>query len=555
MSPRIPPSAAPPVFNPPVSLFPNAFENLPTDIPAAQFIAGIRGHQHKALITEIRDRFKTAIGRGVPYDKAKRVIDSQKKKLPSVSFAGVLPMRGKDLTPQFTGLYPADLDLLGDRLTEIRAILCADPCVYAVFDSPTGEGLKAIYRVPICQNGDQYKLVYATVAAHVQELTGVAIDKLEDFTRLCFASHDPHAHLNPDAVELPVDFSQPASQPGPTTKTKSTSAGSESRRAIAERLLGEIAWDADILGHCTCPGAAQHTAGESPRECRVYIDGTPTIHCMHRSCEAEVADANKQLRDEILRSSDPTIRGNNSHHASSKSEQRNEYWSGEQAEGSSAAGSSTPGTPIAKRLDELVAPTPNDQAELLRHRYLCRGGGLLLVGPTGIGKSSFSIQAMILWAIGRAAFGIKPARPLKSLLIQAENDEGDLAEMRDGVIAGLNLTDAEKQSAMANVIVAREDSRTGMMFFAGTVRPLLAEHRPDLLWIDPALSYLGAEANSQKDVGGLASCSLTDRYMNGATSARGPTIKFRLPGHHSQKLEPPYETPTRRPERAETLCV
>src|SRR5690606_9338653 len=29
---------------------------------------------------------------------------------------------------------------------------------------------------------------------------------------------------------------------------------------------------------------------------------------------------------------------------------------------------------------------------------------------------------------------------------------------------------------------------------------LLKAHRPDLLWIDPALAYLGAEASSQKDV-------------------------------------------------------
>jgi len=155
----------------------------------------------------------------------------------------------------------------------------------------------------------------------------------------------------------------------------------------------------------------------------------------------------------------------------------------------------------AKRLDELVAHAPNDPSELLRNRFLCRGGGLLLVGPTGIGKSSLSMQAMILWALGMAAFGIVPARPLKSLLIQAENDDGDLAEMRDGVIKGLNLTDAEKQLAMANVIVAREDVRTGWQFFAETGIPLLTDHQPDLLWIDPALSYLGGESNSQKDVG------------------------------------------------------
>ncbi len=52
--------------------------------------------------------------------------------------------------------------------------------------------------------------------------------------------------------------------------------------------------------------------------------------------------------------------------------------------------------------------------ELLRHRYLCRGGGLLLAGPTGIGKSSLSMQFMISWALGRPVFGIEPARPIKS---------------------------------------------------------------------------------------------------------------------------------------------
>ena len=159
--------------------------------------------------------------------------------------------------------------------------------------------------------------------------------------------------------------------------------------------------------------------------------------------------------------------------------------------------------PVAKRLDELVAHAPDDPAVLLRGRFLCRGAGLLVVGPTGIGKSSLAMQAMILWALGRPAFGIAPTRPLKSLLIQAENDDGDLAEMRDGVMAGLNLTDDEKARAMKLVIVVREDVRTGWRFFSETARPLLAEHQPDLLWIDPALSYLGGEANSQKDVGGF----------------------------------------------------
>ena len=125
--------------------------------------------------------------------------------------------------------------------------------------------------------------------------------------------------------------------------------------------------------------------------------------------------------------------------------------------------------PEGKLLSALVRHERHDPNELLQHRYLCRGAGLLLVGPTGIGKSSLSMQAMILWGIGKPLFGITPANPLKSLLIQAENDEGDLAEMRDGVMAGLNLTEEERRLAMENVIVAREDTRTSVAFFARCV--------------------------------------------------------------------------------------
>jgi len=157
--------------------------------------------------------------------------------------------------------------------------------------------------------------------------------------------------------------------------------------------------------------------------------------------------------------------------------------------------------PVGKQLGELTVNSTDDPSELLRHRYLCRGGGLLLVGQTGVGKSSLAMQAMILWAIGRPLFGIHPVKPLKSLLIQAENDEGDLAEMRDGVIAGLHLSADERQRAMENVIIAREDERAGVAFFADVVGPLLDHYRPDLLWIDPVLAYLAGEFGSQKDVG------------------------------------------------------
>ena len=160
-----------------------------------------------------------------------------------------------------------------------------------------------------------------------------------------------------------------------------------------------------------------------------------------------------------------------------------------------------PQPPMAKSLGDLKRRTVDDPNELLRTGYLCRGGGMLLAAPTGIGKSSWAMQAMIFWAICRAFFGITPTRPLKSLLIQAENDDGDLAEMRDGVIAGMGLNDEEKRIAMENVIVVQENTRTGKAFVDYTVEPLLGLHKPDLLWIDPALSYIGGNASAQEAVG------------------------------------------------------
>lgn len=157
--------------------------------------------------------------------------------------------------------------------------------------------------------------------------------------------------------------------------------------------------------------------------------------------------------------------------------------------------------PRAVSLASLQRPPLDGDDELLRHRFLCRGGGLLLVGPTGIGKSSLSMQCMLSWALGQAVFGIEPVRPIKSLLIQAENDDGDLAEMRDGVVKGLELTAEKQAEALARILVLRENTRAGDTFFAETVRPLLEEHRPDLIWIDPALAYLAGESNAQEDVG------------------------------------------------------
>lgn len=177
------------------------------------------------------------------------------------------------------------------------------------------------------------------------------------------------------------------------------------------------------------------------------------------------------------------------------------------AEAGAAEAQTAPGLPEVLRLGDLRTPDyGRDPNELIKHRFLYRGGIALLCGPTGIGKSSFLMQLAIHLAAGQALFGIEPgdtftANGMKILLIQAENDEGDLAEMRDGVLKGCeNLTPEQRELALANIKVVTVADKTGDAF-AMTLAVLLERHGPfDLVLVDPAFAFLGGDSNSQKDV-------------------------------------------------------
>jgi RecA-family ATPase len=88
---------------------------------------------------------------------------------------------------------------------------------------------------------------------------------------------------------------------------------------------------------------------------------------------------------------------------------------------------------------------------LLGNRWLCRGGGALIVAPSGQGKSVLTAQASILWGCNKPAFGIKPSRPLRSLILQAEDDDGDMQEMGE-IINHLHLSNDEIRMVDTNTL-------------------------------------------------------------------------------------------------------
>jgi AAA domain/DnaB-like helicase N terminal domain len=158
------------------------------------------------------------------------------------------------------------------------------------------------------------------------------------------------------------------------------------------------------------------------------------------------------------------------------------------------SGKNGSGLPTATNLIGLADTDPAifEIDNLLGNRFLCVEGGMLIVGPSGIGKSSANVQQDILWSLGRPAFGVKPSRPLRILCVQAENDDGDLAEMTRGICDHLKLTAEERRQVGENVIYIKEKSKTGDAFLR-QLRRLVQKYRPDIIRIDPLHAYAGGD--------------------------------------------------------------
>jgi hypothetical protein len=136
---------------------------------------------------------------------------------------------------------------------------------------------------------------------------------------------------------------------------------------------------------------------------------------------------------------------------------------------------------------------PIDESKtLLGRRFLCVEGGMLFIGPSGVGKSSASVQQDALWALGRSAFGIEPTRPLRILCIQAENDAGDMTEMAVGIMKGLQLTEADREIIRSNTIYLAHKCSTGVAFLA-FLSKATEQFKPDIIRLDPLQAYLGGD--------------------------------------------------------------
>src|SRR5262249_26271028 len=159
-----------------------------------------------------------------------------KKKLPAILFSGKFSRRANDALLKHSGLICADLDSLNSDLPLVREKLSESARVYAVFLSPSADGVKVLFRVP-ADHPSRHEASCHAIRQHVLELTGKEIDgACKDVARLCFASFDPDIYINDKAVPIvPV----PPEEKRPTQNF--TDADLALRQRAAAELLGNIA--------------------------------------------------------------------------------------------------------------------------------------------------------------------------------------------------------------------------------------------------------------------------------------------------------------------------
>lgn len=122
-----------------------------------------------------------------------------KDQLPCCTFSGTFSQRRISSMTSFSQFACLDFDKFSgiEDAQQIKDNLCTDPCLFAAFISPSGKGVKAVFRVE--NNPERYESMYRALCT---KYTDVHLDsKTKDISRACYESYDPDIYINENAEE------------------------------------------------------------------------------------------------------------------------------------------------------------------------------------------------------------------------------------------------------------------------------------------------------------------------------------------------------------------
>lgn len=129
------------------------------------------------------------------YNKDKAKYKQAKTGLPVILFNGQFNKRSKEGLINGSGLAVLDFDDV-DSLSVLGEKLKNDPYIYSFFLSPSGNGYKALMRIPIVKSDEEFKEYFAAIQKRYKELDQSG----KDISRACFFSYDPNVYVNTKAI-------------------------------------------------------------------------------------------------------------------------------------------------------------------------------------------------------------------------------------------------------------------------------------------------------------------------------------------------------------------
>ena len=125
--------------------------------------------------------------------------DRLKKKLPAILFSGIFSQRNKDGCTEHSGFMITDFDKFPstNEYSRMWNLLKKNEHIFFMFRSPSGNGIKAVVRIPQADKFDHERYF----KSFRDEFQYDYFDpKNCDISRVCFESYDPEAYVNKKAT-------------------------------------------------------------------------------------------------------------------------------------------------------------------------------------------------------------------------------------------------------------------------------------------------------------------------------------------------------------------
>ena len=152
-------------------------------------------HREVAVVLErIKDGSSKELVKAIRQEKDKAIRNELKKQLPAICFSGTFSKRNDNSISEHSGLVCLDFDGYEKRKEMLaeKERLSKDKFVYSVFVSPSGNGLKALVKIP--QDIDNHVNYFNSLESHFDS---PHFDKTcKNISRVCYESYDPLLHIN-----------------------------------------------------------------------------------------------------------------------------------------------------------------------------------------------------------------------------------------------------------------------------------------------------------------------------------------------------------------------